>query len=75
MDLINPYIERGLITHLMWQPKGIDGKIIHSQFGAMMHYLTTYGEDSEWVAFIDMDEFIAPSRFPDMIKLTDYFEA
>ncbi|MFT2007608.1 glycosyltransferase family 92 protein [Pontibacter sp. 13R65] len=48
------------------------------QMDAYKHYLSTYGKDSRWAGFIDLDEFIVPKTaytLPDFLKAYEYADA
>lgn len=49
--MLKPYIEEGLVTLINYPG---DAK----QVKAYQHCLDTYGKDSEWIAFLDADEFL-----------------
>lgn len=46
------------ITYIIWEPKDSYGNVIYFQEGAIRHYIEHYSDQSDWSAFIDMDEFI-----------------
>jgi hypothetical protein len=56
------------ITHVLWQPKNIEGKIIYGQNEAIEHFISKYGEKNEWVAFLDTDEFIFSEKNINLIE-------
>lgn len=47
-----------VITYIHWEPKNSDGKVIYGQQRSIRDYITRYSDQSDWTAFIDMDEFI-----------------
>jgi hypothetical protein len=51
------------ITYIYWEPRDSDGKVTYSQQAAIKDYITRYSDESDWTAFIDIDEFIF-SRTP-----------
>jgi hypothetical protein len=59
------------ITHILWKPKNIEGKIVYGQNEAVEDFILKYGEKNEWVAFIDMDEFIFSKK---NINLVEYLK-
>lgn len=46
------------ITYVKWQPKDKDGKVIYGQTEGIQHFIDNYGNETEWVAFMDLDEYI-----------------
>lgn len=49
--ILEPYIREGIVTYHPWpQPVG--------QFPAYTHCITHHAETAEWIAFIDIDEFL-----------------
>jgi len=61
VEILAPYIEKGVVTLINWP--------IHppSQVPAYQHFHDNYWNSSQWVAFIDLDEYICP-RKKDNIK-------
>jgi len=60
------------ITHILWQPKDNYGNIIYGHNESILDCLTKYGKDNEWIAFVDMDEFIFSEKD---IHLVDYLKS
>jgi hypothetical protein len=46
------------VIYVKWQPKDDKGNIIYGPILSIEHYLENYGKDSDYTAFIDIDEFI-----------------
>ncbi len=46
------------VVYVKWQPKNDKGQIIFGQILSVDHYLLNYGKESDYTAFIDIDEFI-----------------
>lgn len=44
------------------------------QMSAYSHCLKNYGQESEWIAFIDLDEFLFPTHEDDLKELLDEFQ-
>jgi len=55
-NIIKKY--KGKITYIKWQPRDANNKIIYGQEEGIKHFIKHYGKDSEWVAFMDLDEFL-----------------
>ncbi len=67
LEIIQPYIESGeVICH--------DWPFRPGQMGAYEHCLQSYGKESEWMAFIDLDEFLFPSEEDDLKIILDDFK-
>lgn len=61
----------GRITYIKWTPMDKRGKIVYGQMDAIRDYVQKYGSNSDWTAFIDIDEFIFS---PKGKKLKDYLD-
>lgn len=55
MQVITPYIERGLITLVDWPD-------YPGQYSAYFNWYQTYRQETRWAAFIDADEFLCPIK-------------
>lgn len=53
MDVLKPYIDSGLVDVILWKDKP-------GQMTAYIDCARRYGEESDWIGFIDADEFIVP---------------
>lgn len=62
LDIIQPYIEKGEVILHDWPLTE------RPQMSAYEHCLAVHSEESEWIAFIDLDEFLAPTE-KDNLKL------
>ncbi|WP_323197501.1 glycosyltransferase family 92 protein [Nodularia harveyana] len=58
--ILKPFIAKGYVTQIMWQPRDRKYQITYDQHRAFMDYIQRYGQNSEWTCFTDMDEFIFP---------------
>lgn len=52
-EILSPYIEDGIVTLIDWAPH--PGQIL-----AYQHWYSNYREQTQWVTFLDLDEFICP---------------
>jgi hypothetical protein len=59
--ILRPYIEKGIVTCLQWN-KSFD------QAGIYNHAYRTYGKNSYWMAFLDIDEFLYPNNPKEDLK-------
>ena len=51
--VLNPYLERGLVTLIDWPYN-------QAQMAAYKHFYDTFRHDTQWVSFLDIDEFFCP---------------
>ncbi len=58
------------ITYIKWQPRNDKNEIIYGQSEGIRHFIDNYGNETEWVAFLDLDEFIFS---PTNINIPEYF--
>ncbi|MCL2758042.1 MAG: glycosyltransferase family 92 protein [Alphaproteobacteria bacterium] len=56
-EVLKPYIEKGVVEYSFWP-----GKL--QQKPAYKDCINRFKNDSEWIAFTDLDEFIVPMRPP-----------
>ena len=59
LTILKPYIEEGKVTLIEWPEQ-------NSQFKAYKHCFETYRSESNWISFIDADEFICPKYETDV---------
>ena len=48
----------GRVTRVPWTPKDEHGFVTYGQNEALRHYVDTYGGDSTWCCFTDLDEYV-----------------
>lgn len=66
VDILQPYLQSGeVILH--------DWPFTPGQISAYEHCLNTYKNESEWIAFIDMDEFLFPTEKDDIKEVLEEF--
>ncbi|QSA95910.1 glycosyltransferase family 92 protein [Methylococcus sp. EFPC2] len=70
--LLRPFIEEGSVTLIDWDYPYESGAIDNSwrfcQRGQMHHCLYKYGDRTNWMLFIDVDEFIFPVAGGESLK-------
>ncbi len=67
LDLIQPYVQSGeVILH--------DWPVIPGQIPAYEHCLARYSNESDWMAFIDLDEFLFPTEQDNLKDVLKEFE-
>lgn len=52
-EILQPYLDRGLVTLVTWPHN-------HAQIEAYKHFYETYRNETQWVSFLDIDEFFCP---------------
>ena len=67
-DVLKPYADHGVVTTVYFPMRGL-------QRDANNHFVRFFGDTTEWIAYVDIDEFLVPerdesigavmSRFPD----------
>jgi hypothetical protein len=61
------------ITYTLWQPK-VKGNIVYGYNESVYDCIKKYGSDNEWIAFLDLDEFIYSVNninIPDYLRSLD----
>ena len=53
-EVLQPYIDKGVVTL-------VDFPYDHAQFKAYQHFYETYRHETQWVSFLDIDEFFCPN--------------
>ena len=53
LEILKPYIENNIVTIVDWPFEG-------AQFTSYKHFYDNYKNETEWVSFLDLDEFITP---------------
>jgi len=71
-DKLNTILEKYKddITYVKWQPKNENNEIVYGYHESVNHFLENYGHETEWIACMDLDEFLFS---PDNINIPDYF--
>ncbi|MEB3343449.1 glycosyltransferase family 92 protein [Okeania sp.] len=66
IDVLQPYVESGEVIYYYWPHKP-------GQMSAYSHCLKNHKYDSEWIAFIDLDEFLFPTVADKITDIIDEF--
>ncbi len=66
LDVVRPYIQSKEVVWHEWPLRP-------GQVQAYNHCLKTYRHESEWMAFIDLDEFLVPTEQDDLKNVLDEF--
>ena len=64
--VLQPYIDKGYVTLIQWTKN-------HAQMEAYQHFYANYAKETQWLSFLDIDEFLVP-RYADNINdwIKDY---
>lgn len=95
-DILTPYIKKGLVTLVHWPDRVVSRDSEQVDYWALSTQLPAYENaikchavnDSEWLVFLDIDEFIVPvntdsvnevldnySQYPGLELVSDHFDA
>lgn len=55
LEILKPYIEQGVVTLIDWPYP-------QSQMAAYQNCVETYKQETKWLGFIDLDEFVVPNK-------------
>ncbi len=64
LELLQPYIDQGVVTLTEWPE-------VPGQITAYKHFYEHFRNDTNWVTFLDLDEFICPKK---ETKIADWLE-
>lgn len=70
-EVLKPYIDKGLVTFIDWPYD-------HSQFKAYQHCYENYRNETNWISFLDADEFFVPkytNTLEEWLKTFDKYPA
>ncbi|NEP88204.1 MAG: glycosyltransferase family 92 protein [Okeania sp. SIO2C2] len=67
LDILAPYIENCEVVLKKWPVKH------GQQMKAYNHFLQKYKNESKWIAFIDLDEFLFPTEKNDLREILEEF--
>ena len=67
-EILDPYIDRGIVTLTEWPP-------FPGQMKAYQHCLEHHRDESRWLAFIDLDEFLFSPTGRALPEILTEFEA
>lgn len=67
LEVLTPYIKKGIVTLIDWPMK-------QGQMEAYQHWADNYKNESKWVGFIDIDEFIVPNENDTIYDFLKSFE-
>lgn len=67
LTVIQPYLDDGRISLIDWPD-------YPGQYSAYLHWYKTYRRETEWVSFIDADEFLCPISESSIIDVMKHYE-
>lgn len=65
LEVLEKYVRRGLVTYSLWKK---------SQKQAYYDVIKKYADDSQWMLFIDLDEFVFPANEDSLKGALKYLE-
>jgi len=66
LEVLQPYINQGYVTLVQWTKD-------HAQMEAYQHFYSNYAKETQWLSFLDIDEFIVPRYAKDInVWIKDY---
>lgn len=68
-DIIDSF--NGDVKLIKWSPRNDEGKVRYAHVESLNHFKKHYGSKNDWVAFIDMDEYVIS---PSGIVVREYLE-
>ncbi len=71
VEVLAPFVKEGYVTRIKWTKS----KSLGGQRAAYQHCLETNGSSSNWIAFIDLDEFLfgVSSELPSVLRDFEQF--
>jgi FkbM family methyltransferase len=69
LDIVQPYIQSGEVVLHDWPFSN------KQQASAYEHCLASYKQESEWIAFIDLDEFLFPTEQESLTEVLEEFDS
>ncbi|MGD1713245.1 glycosyltransferase family 92 protein [Dapis sp. BLCC M172] len=67
LDLVTPYVDKKIVVFHEWPLK------TGQQIQAYIHCLENYKTESEWIAFIDLDEFLFSTKKSNLQEILEKF--
>lgn len=64
LSVLTPYIDSGLVTLIDWP-------VMQGQMSAYRNCVERFQNETQWIGFIDIDEFVCPNSFD---KIGDFLE-
>ncbi len=67
MEVLQPYIDEGFVTVCDWN-------VERGQLSAFKDCVDKYSNESNWIGFIDIDEFVVPNKYDNIKSFLNKFE-
>ncbi len=67
LEVLQPYIDKGYVTLVQWTKD-------HAQMEAYQHFYVNYAKETQWLSFLDIDEFIVPRYAKDINEWIKEYE-
>lgn len=67
LEILKPYIDNGYVTLVQWTKE-------HAQMEAYQHFYENYSEETQWLSFLDIDEFLVPRYANDINEWIKKYE-
>lgn len=74
IDILAPYLQKGIVEIIPWPSENRDNWI-EDQIKAFNHCIQETCSKTEWLAIIDMDEFIVPMIDTDLVAFLSKYDA
>jgi len=66
-EILEQYIKAGIVTLIEWPE-------VPGQISAYKHWYNNYRNETQWVSFLDLDEFICPIKYDTISQWLEKFE-
>lgn len=67
LEILQPYIDEGIVTLNQWPE-------VPCQLGSYTHWYNNYRHESQWVSFLDLDEFFCPKYADNLVAWLDEYK-
>ena len=74
MQVLNPYIAKGIVELWDWPRKPNEAHHVGAQIAAYNHCIALTADISDWLALIDLDEFILPISTKDLTTFLSQYD-
>lgn len=73
-EVLAPYVEKEIVECLDWPNEAGEANWLNAQRRAYNHCVKKCEGKTEWLALIDIDEFLVPVAHPDLLSFLSQFE-
>ena len=67
LDVLKTYVEQGIVDLIEWP-------FAQGQISAYRHCVKNYEQETRWIGFIDIDEFVIPKAYNSIVDFLEQFE-